>query len=254
MVPIGLQLYSVRADVTRDLPGTLAEIARVGYAGVEPWGYNGEKEEWQGLSGPALRKLLDDNGLRCCGMHLSTAAIQPANRGRTVALNRALGNTFLIVAMDAQRMTTREGIAELAGILDEASVDLESEGMQTGYHAHGFDFAIIEGETAWNHLFAMTRPEVVMQMDIGNCAGGGGDPMEPLRRFPGRARSVHLKEFGGPPGSVIGEGKADWPEIFRLCEETHGTQWYVVEEGSDNGSGLEIPARSLAALRKMGKA
>ncbi len=92
-----------------------------------------------------------------------------------------------------------------------------------------------------------------MQMDIGNCADGGGDPMAALRKFPGRARSVHLKEFGGGPGSVIGEGKADWPEIFRLCEEEHATEWYVVEEGGEGGFSFEIPRRSREALRRMGK-
>lgn len=254
MVPIGLQLYSVRGEVQRDLAATLAGIAKIGYAGVEPWGYNGETETWQGLSGAALRRLLDDHGLRCCGIHLTTSAIQPENLARTVALNHALGNRFLIVAADAKRMASRTGIAELAGILDTAAETLAAEGMQTGYHAHGFDFALVDGQPAWNHLFASTRPEVVMQMDIGNCAGGGGDPMDALRRFPGRARSLHLKEFGGPAGAVIGEGDADWPEIFRLAEETHGVEWYVVEEGSDDGNGLEIPARSLAALRAMGKA
>jgi sugar phosphate isomerase/epimerase len=253
MVPIGLQLFAVRGDVARDLPTTLAGIARIGYAGVEPWGYDGASESWQGLSGSALRQLLDDNGLRCCGMHLTTGAIQPENRARTIALNQALGNKFVIVAMDAARMTSRAGIQELADILDEAAQALAPLGLQTGYHAHGFDFALVDGEPAWNRLFAATRPEVVMQMDTGNCAGGGGDPMDSLRRFPGRARSVHLKEFGGAPGAVIGEGDADWPEIFRLCETEHHTEWYVVEEGSDDGTGLEIPARSLEGLRRLGK-
>jgi len=92
-----------------------------------------------------------------------------------------------------------------------------------------------------------------MQMDIGNCAGGGGDPIAILRKFPGRARSVHLKDYGGGPESVIGEGVADWPEIFRLCETEHATEWYVVEEGHERGLGFDIPRRSLEALRRMGK-
>jgi len=92
-----------------------------------------------------------------------------------------------------------------------------------------------------------------MQMDIGNCAGGGGDPIGELKQFPGRARSVHLKDFGGPPGSVIGEGEADWEEIFDLCETQHNTEWYVVEEGGDDGMGFDVSKRSLEALKSMGK-
>jgi sugar phosphate isomerase/epimerase len=220
---------------------------------VEPWGYGGDREEWMGFSGPQLRRMLDDNGLKCCGMHLMTGALLGDNLARTIAFNHELGNRFLIVAADKARMSSREGIRELADILNGAAERLIPEGMQTGYHAHGFDFVRIDGETAWDLLFSATRPEVVMQMDIGNCAGGGGDPIAALRRFPGRARSVHLKEYGGAPGAIIGEGEADWPEIFRLCETEHATEWYVVEEGGEGGLGFDIPRRALQNLRRMGK-
>jgi sugar phosphate isomerase/epimerase len=253
-IPIGLQLFSVRGEVARDLPAALKATAESGYQGAEPWGYGGDALAWQGYSAQDLRGLYDDNGLICCGIHLSTSALQGDNLARTVEFNKILGNRFLIVAMDAQRMGSREGALELAGILNDTAAALAPEGLFTGYHAHGFDFGTVDGEIAWDILFSHTRPEVVMQMDIGNCADGGGDPLGTLRRFPGRARSVHLKDYGGPsPDSVIGEGKADWPEIFRLCETTQGTEWYVVEEGSAGGTGFDIPRRSLDALRRMGK-
>ena len=77
-----------------------------------------------------------------------------------------------------------------------------------------------------------------MQLDIGNCASGGGDPIAMLKKFPNRARSLHLKDYGGPPDSVIGEGKADWKTIFDLVETSQNTEWYVVEEGGDGRPGL----------------
>lgn len=253
-IPIGLQLFSVRGEVTRDLPAALKTVAEIGYQGAEPWGYNGESLEWQGHSAAAIRKMYDDNGLTCCGIHLSTGALIGDNLSRTIEFNRTLGNRFLIVAMDKQRMSSREGITELAAILNDTAARLNAEDMFTGYHAHGFDFAVVDGEIAWDTLFSQTRPEVIMQMDIGNCAGGGGDPIATLRKFPHRARSVHLKEFGGPsPDSVIGEGQADWTEIFRLCETAQNTEWYVVEEGSADGTGFDNPRRSREALRRMGK-
>ena len=125
--------------------------------------------------------------------------------------------------------------------------------MHTGYHAHPFDFVYFGDETAWDILFSNTGDDVVMQMDIGNCASGDGDPIAILKKFPGRALSVHLKDYGGGPGSVIGEGKADWEEIFRLCDTLHKPEWYVVEEGGQNGLGYDVSARSLKALKSMGK-
>jgi sugar phosphate isomerase/epimerase len=144
-------------------------------------------------------------------------------------------------------------IMELAGILNDTAEKLKPLDMFTGYHAHGFDFVKIDGRPAWDILFSNTNKDVVMQMDIGNCAGGGGDPIAELKQFPGRARSVHLKDYGGPPDSVISEGVADWDEIFSLCETMHNTEWYVVEEGSNDGLGFDISKRSLEALKRMGK-
>ena len=252
-VPIALQLFSVRAECQKDLPATLEAVARLGYVAVEPWGYRGEAVEWMGHGAAELRKMLDDNGLACCGIHLATDALLGDNLKRTIELNQHLGNRFLIIAADKARMSSLEGIAELAGILDRAAEHLKPLGMSAGYHAHGFDFAQVEGQTAWDRLFSQTRDDVVMQLDIGNCASGGGDPVAVLRKFPGRARSVHLKDYGGPEGAVLGEGEADWDEIFRLCETTHHTEWYVVEEGARDGLGFDIPARALENLRKMGK-
>jgi len=253
-IPIGLQLYAVRGEVEASLPATLKKLADIGYAGAEPWGYNGETLTWQGHSAADIRRMYDDNGLICCGIHLTTDALRGDNLARTVEFNRMVGNRFLIIAMDQQRMTTSDGVAELAAILNEAAEKLALEGMYPGYHAHAFDAALIDdGRVAWDALFSATVPNVIMQMDIGNYTSGGGDAIGMLRKFPFRARSVHLKEYGGAPDSVIGEGKADWPEIFRLCENEQNTEWYVVEECGPDGLGYEICTRSLAALRKMGK-
>lgn len=252
-IPIGLQLFSVRGECSKDLPAALKAVSEIGYVGVEPWGYGGDKLEWMGWAVKDIRKMLDDNGLKCCGIHLSTGALLGDNLSRTIELNQGLGNNFLVIAADSQRMGAVNTIMELAKILNETAEKLKPMGMFTGYHAHGFDFKKVEGRLAWDILFSNTRPEVIMQMDIGNCASGGGDPIGELKQFPGRARSVHLKDYGGPPDSVIGEGKADWKEIFHLCETIHNTEWYVVEEGGRDGMGFDISRRSLQALRRMGK-
>jgi sugar phosphate isomerase/epimerase len=250
--PIALQLFAVRGEVGKSVPETLKQVAKIGYQGAEPWGYDGSAVSWRGYSAKDLRKMYDDTGLACCGIHLTTGALQGDNLCRTIELNQTLGNRFLVIAMDKQRMTSRAGILELAGILNETADKLKPEGMFCGYHAHGFDFAKVDGEIAWDLLFQNTKPEVIMQIDIGNSASGGGDPVATLRKFPGRAKSVHLKEFGGPKPAVIGNGTMDWPTILDLCRTTQPVEWYVIEEGGEDGFGFDIPAQNLAAVKKMG--
>ena len=142
-------------------------------------------------------------------------------------------------------------IRELGVILDQATDQLANEGMFTGYHAHGFDFQKVSGETAWNHLFSLTKPEVIMQLDTRNCAGGGEDPVAVLEAFPHRVRSLHLGEYGNPENSIIGSGEGEWEKIFHLCENNQNTEWYVVEQGGPDGWGLKY-LDNVNALREMG--
>jgi len=252
-IPVGLQLFSVRGECQKDLAATLKSVADIGYVGAEPWGYGGESLEWLGHSAQDIRAMYDDNGLTCCGIHLRTGALMDDNLKRTVEFNKILGNRFLVIAADRDRMSSVETINELAGILNSAADAVAPEGMFVGYHAHGFDFEQVDGQTAWERLFGQTKPEVIMQMDIGNCANGGGDPIAMLRKFPNRARSLHLKDYGGPEGSVLGEGKADWDTIFEIVDTMQNTEWFVIEEGGREGLGFDICKRSLEALRAMGR-
>ena len=252
-IPVALQLFSVRGECSKDLAATLEGVAEIGYVGAEPWGYGGDSLEWMGHDCKDIRKMYDDHGLKCCGIHLRTDALLGDNLAQTIEFNKELGNRFLIIAADKERMSAVDTIMELADILNRVAETLRPEGMLTGYHAHAFDFEHFDGRTAWDILFTNTSNDVVMQMDTGNCASGGGDPIAILRKFAGRAKSVHLKEYGGPEGSVIGEGDLDWNEVFQLCETAHDTEWYVVEEGGKDGLGFDVSKRSLDALRDMGK-
>ncbi len=247
-IPIGLQLYSVRGDAARDLPGVLKAVAEMGYEGVEFAGYYGR-------SAQDIRKLLDDNGLKCCGTHTGLNTLFPENFDATVEFNKTIGNKYLIVpGMPDNRLNTVEAIKNTAAMFDEWVPKAAEHGMVVGYHAHGGDFRKVDGDvTRWDLFFGSTRPEVVMQLDVGNCVGGGGDPYAVLERFPGRSLTIHLKEHGGPRGAAVGEGDVDWERIFELCETVGGTEWYIVEQEAYDTEPLESVRRCLENIRKMGR-
>lgn len=247
-IPIGLQLYSVRKDCAEDLPGVLKAVAEMGYGGVEFAGYHGRTAE-------ELRKLLDANGLKCCGTHTGFATLFPENLDATIEFNKTLGNKYLIVPwLPEDRRNSVEAIKKTAAFFDDCVPKAKEHGMVVGYHAHGGDFSKVDGNTtAWDMLFASTKPEVVMQMDIGNCIGGGGDPYATLEKFPGRSLTVHLKEHGGERGAAVGEGEVDWDRVFRICESVGSTEWYIVEQEAYDGQPLDSVRKCLQNLRKMGK-
>jgi len=247
-IPIAFQLYTVRGEFSRDVPGTLKKLAEIGYKAVEFWGYAGTPHVFENYSGAALRKLLDENHLQCCGMHLDLKALAKENLARTIENNKILGSEYLNVAAAKEKMGSENSIKELADFLNDAAVQAKPAKMVVGYHAHPFDFEKVNGRFAWEILFEHTKHELNMQRDVGNCLSGNGDPIAMLKEFPGRTRSIHIKEHQ--------EKTFDsdfYKEVFRLCETTSGTKWYIVEMGGAMGNGFDIPREALAKLHRLGK-
>lgn len=247
-IPIALQVYSVREAAAKDLAKVLEAVAKMGYVGVEFAGYYGH-------SAKDLRKLLDDNGLKCCGTHTGLGTLEGDAMKGTVEFNKTIGNRFLIVpGMDHKKLATEEACKATAKQFTELAAKAKEEKMHVGYHAHGGDFHKIGDSTAWDIFFGACGPDVVMQMDVGNCLGGGGDPYATLKKFPGRSKTIHLKEHGGKAGACVGEGEVKWKEVFEICETTGGTQWYIVEQEAYGAmSPLDACKRCIENLKKMGK-
>jgi sugar phosphate isomerase/epimerase len=248
-IPIALQLFSVRKDCQKDFPGTLKAVAEMGYEGVDFAGY-------YDYDAQEIRRMLDDLGLGVAGCHTSLDSLTGEEFDKTVAFNHTLGNKYLIVpwipesyreSVDAWRRT--------ADLFSEIAERLEPEGMVTGYHNHHVEFAPYESDlTGWDILFSNTGPGVVMQIDLGNALHGGGDPVAYLKRYPGRATTVHLKEWAADKELVlIGDGDVDWQSVFEVVESQDKTDWYIVEQENYPYPPLESVKRCLQALKAMGK-
>lgn len=247
-IPIALQLYSVREDCARDLPGVLEQVARMGYDGVEFAGY-------YGFDAPALRKMLDDLGLKVAGAHVGIDTLLGDELKRSIEFHQTLGNRFLIVpGLPEARRNSRAAWLETARTMNVIAAELRPHGMRTGYHNHMIEFVPMDGELPWDTFFGNTDPDVVMQFDTGNALHGGAAASPFIRRYPGRAATVHLKEHSATNDqALIGEGDVPWPEIFDLCETVGRTEWYIVEQESYAFPPLECVDRCLQSLRAMGK-
>lgn len=255
-IPIALELYSVRTELANDLLGTLKAVAEMGYEGVEFAGApkHGAEE---------LKAALDETGLTCCGWHTPITLVADDQLEKTIALNKALGNPNIIIpGLPPEFRDSKQAWRKTATFFDELADKLAAHDMRTGYHNHWIEFTEMDGELPWDILFSNTKQDVIMQLDTGNAYCGGGDCVAILQRYPGRAKTVHLKPYKGPPegadpkdgmGTMIGEDDTPWERIFELCESQGGTEWYIVEYESDMYPSLEAVDRCLKALKGMGK-
>lgn len=250
-IPWGLQLYSVRSECAKDLPGTLNAVGKMGYKGVEFAGYHGRDAK-------ALRKLLDDAGLKCCGTHLQVDTLLGDKLKQTVEFNKVLGNKYLIVAsLPEKYRKDKKTWEQTADTFSEIAEKLKPEGMRTGYHNHSVEFKPIDGEIPWDIFFNRASKDVVIQFDTGNGVAEGGHPMKFIKKHPGRVASLHVKPFSKTKRNALLGDKEDelpWKEIFQVCETTGGTEWYIMEYEKDGFPPLVSVEKCLEAVRRWGKA
>lgn len=247
-IPVALQLYSVRKDAAENLPSVLRQVKEMGYEGVEFAGYYDR-------TAPELRALLDDTGLRVAGTHTGLKTVLDDELERTIEFNRIIGNTNLIVpSLPPERRSSLAAWRETAALFDQLAETLAVNGMKVGYHNHSHEFQPLEGQLPWEVFGRSTRPDVILQLDLGNAMHGGGDPLPALREFAERGVSVHLKDHDPENDrALVGEGKLDWQEVFRVCEGSSATEWYIVEQESYAYPPLECVRRCRENLRAMGR-
>lgn len=248
VIPIGVQLYSVREDCARDLSGTLAAIAQMGYDGVEFAGYYDR-------SARELRKLLDDNGLKCCGTHTRLDSLLGDELLKTFEFNQVLGNPYLVVpALPEERRNSPEAWRATARLFHELAEKVKPLGMKVGYHNHAVEFQPMNGEIPFDIFFASAGKDVIMQLDLGNALHGGADPLQYLKRYATQSITVHLKEYSAAnPKAWLGQGDINWKEVFTICESTGVTTWYIVEQESYAVPPMQAIQKCREALRQMGK-
>ena len=218
----------------------------MGYEGVEFAGYYGR-------TAGQLRKMLDDNGLLCCGTHTGLDTLLGDNLAKTIEFNKTLGNKYLIVPGLAEKYrSSHQAWLETAKLFNELAEKVKPQGMLVGYHNHSAEFKAIDGKLPWDTFCSNTKKDVIMQLDLGNAMHGGADPLPYLYRYPGRAITVHLKEFSKTnKKALVGEGDVPWKAFFALCRAVGGTKWYIVEQESYAYPPLECVGRCLRNLRKM---
>ena len=245
---IGLQLYTLRSEMQRDLPGTLARVAEIGYQEVEFAGYFGRT--------PAdIRALLEQNHLTAPSSHVGFPDLGDG-WARTLDDAKAVGHTFVTVPWIAEEARRdADGYRRVADVFNRAARQARDKGLRFAYHNHDFEFRPTAGLVPFNILLEQTDPTLVdFEMDLYWVVKGGHDPVEYFDKYPRRFAMVHVKDATAAPErrmTDVGKGTIDFRRIFANDAE-HGAsiQHFFVEydEPPDPMASVRVSHDYLAQL------
>ncbi|MDQ0195599.1 sugar phosphate isomerase/epimerase family protein [Paenibacillus wynnii] len=245
MLKIGLQLYTLRAELEQDFEGTLRKVADMGYSGVEFYHFFGRSAE-------EVKQLLEETGMVAIGAHRPYDALLNDTE-QEISFNLAIGNTNLIVPYLTEE---QRNWAQVAADLRTIGEKVKARGAVLSYHNHDFEFTEHYGEvTAFDGIFEEV-PADLLQVEMDTCwvYYAGFDPIQYINKYAGRLPIIHLKDMkkredGSAETVVLGEGEVNLPDILEAAAAA-GVEWAIVEQDYCSRSPLESVADSLKWVKQ----
>ena len=251
-LPIGLELYSVRNELSRDLPNTLKTVAKMGYEVVE---FYSPYFKWTPAYAKDVRAQMDDLGLRCYSTHNGFESFTPGeNMAHAIELNQILGTRYIVLASASGR-NGLDGWKKLCEELTTAVEQLKPHGLKAGYHNHQAEWAKLDnGQRIIEVIAANTPAEFALQLDVGTCEEAKADPVAWVKANPGRIKMMHLKDWA--PGDkgyhvLFAEGITPWKELLAAAESVGGAEFFLIEQEGSRFSEFETAKRCLDTWKGM---
>jgi len=237
---VGIQLYTLRDDARRDLEGTLANIAQIGYKDVELLSSMNNF----GMPPQRLRAVLDRLGLRAPSTHLGGESFD--NLDREIENAKILGHEYLVLASLPTDKPTLDDYRHWADRLNEAGRRALPSGVRVAFHDESIDFKKIDGKVPYDVLAERTDPAYVrLQLDTGNLALAGADVYDYQKRYGSRYWLFHIKDapaIGAEHDTELGKGVLDFRRLFANIDHIDDKFLYVEQE-SYPGTPLESVKR-----------
>jgi sugar phosphate isomerase/epimerase len=225
----GLQLYTLRDVLPKDVKGVLKQVASFGYKEIE--GYEGPLGLFWGMKNTELKKYMDDLGMRFVSSHckwnthFERKASEAAEIGMQYLFCPYLGaNKELSFYKKAADDFNKNGeIARKAGI-------------RFGYHNHDYSFKPVEGQLPQDVMMQGTNADTVdFEMDIYWVAAAGQDPIAWFKKYPNRFKLAHVKDKKGDESVVAGTGTINFPAILKEGQK-QGLKHFIVEQEAYSGT------------------
>ncbi|KAA5542892.1 sugar phosphate isomerase/epimerase family protein [Adhaeribacter rhizoryzae] len=249
---IGLQLYSVKDVLEKDLKGTLQQLASIGYTEAES--YPGQQGHYYGMEAKAFGDMLRDMGITLVSSHVGSGnkdskpgAWQQANLMQNfpelAAKAAETGQKYITCSsLDGSLRKTTDDLKRTAELFNKSGETAKNAGLQFAYHNHAFEFEKIGDVMVYDYLLENTDPELVKyELDLFWVVNGGQDPLAYFSKYPNRFPLCHVKDMDKQDKSKnteIGSGAINYQQILKAAKEA-GMKHYLVEQESFTRPSIE---------------
>ncbi len=241
--PVALQLWSVREEMKRDFAATVAEVAQLGYRGVETAGYGN-------LDAKGAQAAIAAAGLEVAGMHVGLPALR-------ADLNAVISDALLFKCprvvcswWPPAHFVSAEACEEMGRQLGEIGATLRAYGIRFGFHNHHSEFTLFRGRPAFDWILGAAAPrDLFAEVDVYWVHQAGYSPAKFLRDHGARVPLVHLKD-----AREIGAGPVDFGAVFAATDSVGAVEWFVVEQEEYNHAPMKSVQLGLEQLKAWGRA
>jgi sugar phosphate isomerase/epimerase len=228
---IGLQLYSLRDIIFKDVNGVLKQVAGFGYEELEAFSYGDGKV--LGLPVADVAKMVSDLGMKMPSGHYVLKHF--TNWEKAVNDAKILGHENMIIAYLQQE--ERKSIDDYKKICEQINKQAEvckKYGIRMGYHNHDFEFTPIDGQIPYHLMLKELDPKLVgMELDLFWVTYANHDPLKMFKEHSGRFEQWHVKDMSKTDRKLnadVGTGTIDFKPIFAKARESGMKHFYVEQE------------------------
>ncbi|MFB9079517.1 sugar phosphate isomerase/epimerase family protein [Flavobacterium procerum] len=234
---IGLQLYTLRNELSKDVKTVLEKVSKAGFTSVETYGFSTKDQFW-GVTPTELKKMLDANGLKAVSGHYNSGSFlvdgDLSELKASIEAAKILKSRYLTIPwVDEPFRRNLQDYKIIASRLSQAAVLCRESDLQLVYHNHDFEFQKHNGITGYEILLSETdKNSVYFELDLYWVIHSGNDPLKLFRENPGRFKLWHVKDMdkNNPTlNTEVGNGSIDFKAIFEEASLS-GMKYYFVEQ------------------------
>jgi len=252
---VGLQLYTLRNEISKDVRGVISKVADIGFREVETFGYSPKGGFW-GLSVKEFKDLLRSHGLKSPSGHYDFEPyLRDGNMdslNANIAAAKGLGQQYLTVPYLSEPLRKNlDSYKALAAKLSQAGIMAKKAGLQLVYHNHDFEFINFNGTTGYDILLSETDPmDLKFELDVYWTVKAGKEPAALFQQNPGRYVMWHIKDMDKTTKSYteVGSGSINYQELFTK-DKLSGMKHYFVEQDVINIDPYESITRSFQYIK-----